>query len=68
MDPKQKLILTFIVQEKKIHGEKLKERRQESIIHLLTVKYFLRTLIQRPRQTFLLMLNFQTGRRRNWIM
>ena len=48
--------------------KKFLKRRQESIIQLLTVRYFRRTFIQRARQTFLQMLNFPTGRRRNWMM
>ena len=68
MDPKQSLILMFIMREKKMHQKKLKKGRQESIIQLLTVRYFQRTLIQRARQAFLQMLNFQTGRRRYWMM
>ena len=38
-------------------------QNQKSIILLLTVRYFRRTLIQSARQAFLQMLNFQTGRR-----
>ena len=67
MDPKQSLILMFIMQKKKRHQEKLKKRRQESIIQLVTVTYFRRTLIQRASHAFLQMLNFQTGRR-YWMM
>ena len=40
MDPKQSLILMFIMREKKMHQKKLKKGRQESIIQLLTVRYF----------------------------
>ena len=35
---------------------------------MLTVRYSRRTLIQRATQAFLQMLNFQTGRRRYWMM
>ena len=66
MDPKQSLILMFIMQKKR-HQEKLKKRPQESIIQLLTVTYFWRTLIQRASHAFLQMLSFQTGRR-YWMM
>ena len=48
--------------------KKFKKRRQESIIQLLIVRYFRRTLIQRTRKAFLQMLNFQTGRKRCWMM
>ena len=51
-----------------MHQKTLKKRRQELIIQLLTVTYFRRALIQRARQAFLQMLNFQTGRRRYWMM
>ena len=51
-----------------MHHKKLKKRRQKSIIQLLTVRYFWRTLIRRARQAFLEMLSFQTGRRRYWMM
>ena len=52
-----------------MHQKKLKKRRQESIIQLLTVRYFQHTfLTQRARQAFLQMLSFQTGRRRYWMM
>ena len=68
MDPKQSLILVFIMQKKKkMHQKKRIKRRQESIFQQLTVRYFRRTLIQRARQAFLKMLNFQTGRRRYWM-
>ena len=50
MDPNQSLILLFVMQ--KMHQKKLKKRHQESIIQLLTVRYFWRTLIQRVRQAF----------------
>ena len=50
MDPKQSLILMFIMQKKKNQlSGKAKKRRQESIIQLLTVRYFRRTLIQRAQ-------------------
>ena len=51
-----------------MHQKKLEKRRQESIIQLLPVRIFRQTLIQRARQAFLQMLNFQNGRRRYWIM
>ena len=35
---------------------------------MLTVSYFRRTLIQRAREDFLQMLNFQTGRKRYSMM
>ena len=50
MDPNQSLILLFVMQ--KMHQKKLKKRHQESIIQLLTVRYFWRTLIQRAREAF----------------
>ena len=53
MDPKQSLILMFIMQKKPPKNKQLsgkaKKRRQESIIQLLTVRYFRRTLIQRAQ-------------------
>ena len=67
MDPKQILILMFIM-KKKMHQKKFLKRRQESIIQLLTVRYFRRTFMQRARQVFLQMLSFQTGIRRYWMM
>ena len=68
MDPKESLILMLMQKKNKMHQKKLEKRRQESIIQLLPVRIFRQTLIQRARQAFLQMLNFQNGRRRYWIM
>ena len=43
MDPKQSLLLMFSM--RKNASEKALKRRQESIIQLLTVRYFRHTLI-----------------------
>ena len=51
-----------------MHQKKFLKGRQESIIQLLTVRYFRRTFMQRARQVFLQMLNFQTGIRRYWMV
>ena len=62
MDPKQKFNINVYYakkKKKKMHQKKLKRRRQDSIIQLLTVRYFRRTLIQRAIKLYNKITNFR---------
>ena len=66
MDPKQSLMLLFIMQKKKCIRKSFKKKPRFNY-SASNCKIFLANFNSETRQAFSQMLNFQTGRRRYWM-